>query len=94
MDPKKHDLEDFALWGLKPALVLAKYIEDEVYSGPAADQDSIEVMINEVQLKIEDMTEALTQHSIYVCKLKNRLKELSPDDPLLKDEEEGSRDQS
>jgi hypothetical protein len=87
MRPEKDELERINIYGLYPTFQLIDYLIDYA-RGFNDDQERADTCANEIKVKIEDVYHKLSSYSEYMEDLKARLKKLSPDDSLLKAEEE------
>lgn len=88
LDPQKDSLEEVATWGLRPALEMLEFIDDIINrdSGDLAEINTVDrmgVFINEIKAKLEDVQDKIHDYDTYFRQIKGRLRDLSPDDPLL-----------
>ena len=89
------DIEDLILWGIDPLQTLNEIrgaLDGAMYKprkpveiDDAVIDDVVGLFYHEIYRRTADVKIVLNRFGIYLDLLEKRLKELSPDDPLLKD---------
>jgi hypothetical protein len=78
--PGKMTMEDVTTWGIDPLIMLNNIFDEYIFN----EDDELVFLHYEQKSKLQNLSEVLHRYDLYQMLLERRLKELEPDDPLLK----------